>query len=155
MSWVSVDLRTAVFLAELFRPPCDSASSCPQQCLLLACAGAKVNTLVKEVITNTTSFERVSGGDPSELANGHAPDQAPCIGASPQNGGAMMGSGSAKPAAHRLQVHPRFPYDAGHSHGCRLCPANLCKVRWPQCPRKLLFLGNVTPRCNALLNETN
>jgi hypothetical protein len=108
---------------------------------------------VKEVISNTTSFERLATADPAaELANGHgAPDQAPCVGA----GGAPAGNGSngvaksgaPKPASHRLQVHPRFPYDAGHSHGCRLCPANLCKVRVlpsaaqaPVLPRSWCFL---------------
>ena len=33
----------------------------------------------------------------------------------------------AKPASHKLVVRPRFDYQTG-SHGCPLCPANLCKV---------------------------
>ena len=33
----------------------------------------------------------------------------------------------AKPASHKLVVRPRFDYQHG-SHGCPLCPANLCKV---------------------------
>ena len=33
----------------------------------------------------------------------------------------------AKPASHKLVVKPRFDYQHG-SHGCPLCPANLCKV---------------------------
>lgn len=34
--------------------------------------------------------------------------------------------GAAKPAAHRLVITPRHD-ERGGSHGCPLCPANLCK----------------------------
>ena len=35
--------------------------------------------------------------------------------------------GAVRPSSHRLVVQPHFPYEAG-THGCKLCPANLCKV---------------------------
>ena len=43
-------------------------------------------------------------------------------------GDAKLGAQAApRPASHRLLVHPRFPFDTA-CHGCKLCPANLCKV---------------------------
>ena len=35
--------------------------------------------------------------------------------------------GAMAAAAHRLVIEPRI--DESASHGCQLCPANLCKVR--------------------------
>lgn len=88
-------------------------------------SGAKVNTLVKEVITNTTSFERIASDSAMDLSEpNEALGGSKLAAAFPQQRPA-----TPRPASHRLTVHPRFPYDAGESHGCKLCPANLCKVR--------------------------
>lgn len=97
-------------------------------------AGAKVNGLVKEVITNSTSFERIADDSPSpdlpREQQGSSSSSAlvrPFLGkAAAAADGKFAQAGRA--ASHRLQVHPRFPYESGEDHGCKLCPANLCKV---------------------------
>ena len=90
-----------------------------------------MNTLVKEVITNTTSFERLGSGNDSAMDLAGEGEQRPGADAAFAVGGvgSAKSGALAKPAGHRLQVHPRFPYEDGESHGCKLCPANLCKVR--------------------------
>ncbi|KAK9814688.1 hypothetical protein WJX72_009831 [[Myrmecia] bisecta] len=64
-------------------------------------AGAKVNALVKEVITNLASFERT---------------ETP----------ALLPTHQRRPASQRLRIRPRHNYLQG-SHSCPLCPENLCK----------------------------
>ncbi len=97
--------------------------------MLLAWTGAKVNTLVKEVITNTTSFERIASDSAMDL---NEQDVASFAGGAKVNEGLMSGlqqpANVPRPSSHRLVVHPRFPFEI-ESHGCKLCPANLCKVR--------------------------
>ena len=92
------------------------------------CAGAKVNLLVKEVITNTSSFERIHSDSVMDLsAHADAKTAEPFMGADLVL--AKCGNtDAARPSSHRLVVHPHFPYTSGVSHGCTLCPANLCKV---------------------------
>ena len=91
---------------------------------LAMAAGAKVNTLVKSVTTNVASFERAPS-TPYDSAE----DLMQWEGS----------KGAPRPASHRLVVHPRHNEDRLGSHGCPLCPANLCKVslvgvgRWELC----------------------
>ena len=92
-------------------------------------AGAKVNTLVKEVITNTSGFERVQSDSAMDLsAQGAGEPGADFLGADLALAKPGKPGGAARPSSHRLVVQPHFPYDSGTSHGCKLCPANLCKV---------------------------
>jgi hypothetical protein len=86
-----------------------------------------VNSLVKEVITNTTSFERVASDSAVDLCDAGSPAAQPFLGKAAAAADGKH-SQSVRPAAHRLLVHPRFPYESGETHGCNLCPANLCKV---------------------------
>jgi hypothetical protein len=101
-------------------------------------AGAKVEALVKEVITNGAAFERALGDSAAELTAGGAP--SPALGKadptawSASAAGAGKAGGAPRAASHRLAVHPRHDADAAGSHGCPLCPANLCKVRAPKPP---------------------
>ena len=89
-----------------------------------------MNSLVKEVITNTTTFERIASDSAMDLSE---PTNAPGAYNSPgfkaDSAAPFAQPARLRPASHRLTVHPRFPYDAGESHGCKLCPANLCKAR--------------------------
>ena len=78
-------------------------------------AGARVNLLVKEVITNTSGFER-------SLASDSAVDLTQL----------MSSAQGQKPASNtecsqRLVIHPRHD-SATAAHNCPICPANLCKV---------------------------
>eukprot|EP00891_Asterochloris_glomerata_P008855 jgi/Astpho2/8855/Aster-x0827 len=77
--------------------------------------GARVHGLVKQVLTNTASFEKAP---PAAEVDTMWSDGS----ASPTS---VLDIG-AKPASHKLVVRPRFDYQHG-SHGCPLCPANLCK----------------------------
>jgi hypothetical protein len=110
--------------------------------------GARVNTCVRAVLTNQSSFERVPvTAAPAALEEAAA--LAPSCPA-PRNGGGF-GSGwgffrsasssslsaaaaapqATKPAlssTHRLVVQPRHDAAACVAHGCSLCPSNLCKV---------------------------
>ena len=94
-------------------------------------AGAKLNTLVKEVITNGTSFERLAPASDSAADLTAQAEPLPCLGGDAAriaaNGDAKLGAQAPRPASHCLLVHPRFPYETA-CHGCKLCPANLCKV---------------------------
>lgn len=89
-----------------------------------------MNSLVKEVITNTTSFERVASDSAMDLSEPGSSAAFPGAAAkdSEQQPQQLAAGGVPRPSSHRLVVHPRFPYDTGESHGCKLCPANLCKV---------------------------
>ena len=92
-------------------------------------AGAKVSTLVKEVITNASGFERVQSDSAMDLsAQGAGQPGADFMGADLALAKPGKPGGAARPSSHRLVVQPHFPYDSGTSHGCKLCPANLCKV---------------------------
>ena len=108
-------------------------------CVLLAWTGAKVNTLVKEVITNTTSFERIVSDSAMDLSD---QDVAEFAGSAKTEEGLMSGlqqpASAPRPSSHRLVVHPRFPFEI-ESHGCKLCPANLCKVWLTSAPSFLCF----------------
>ena len=108
--------------------------------------GAKINTLVKEVITNTTSFERIASDSAMDLSE---PNEAlGAYNAGPKADGAagfpQQRPATLRAASHRLTVHPRFPYDTGESHGCKICPANLCKA----CPPSLFFFD--LPFCTLI-----
>lgn len=99
----------------------------------MLCAGAKVNALVKEVITNTSGFERVQSDSAMDLSahNDRKSGDSDAAFMGADLASAMSGGkpgAAVRPASHRLVVQPHFPYEAGVSHGCKLCPANLCKV---------------------------
>ena len=90
---------------------------------------------MKEVITNGAAFERALGDSAAELTAGGAP--SPALGKADPTAwsagaaGAGKAGGAPRAASPRLAVHPRHDADAAGSHGCPLCPANLCKVRAP------------------------
>lgn len=102
--------------------------------------------LVKEVITNSTSFERIGVDSPSaeaprEQQQDPSSSASPCsslvrpfLGKAAAAADGKFARAGLRAASHRLHVHPRFPYDSGESHGCKLCPANLCKVCAPILP---------------------
>jgi len=77
--------------------------------------GARVNLLVKEVITNPSAFEKSTAHDSAvdltrldACTSGH-------------------GSRDTHESARRLVIQPRHR-DAASPHCCPICPANLCKV---------------------------
>ena len=88
--------------------------------------------LVKEVITNTSSFERIQSDSAMDLsAHSSSKTDDSFMGADLALINPGKQDSAARPSSHRMVVHPHFPYDSGVSHGCKLCPANLCKV-WSQ-----------------------
>ena len=88
--------------------------------------------LVKEVITNTSSFERIQSDSAMDLsAHSNSKTDDSFMGADLALINPGKQDSAARPSSHRMVVHPHFPYDSGVSHGCKLCPANLCKV-WTQ-----------------------
>ena len=85
--------------------------------LIAAASTSPSNTIaLLQVLTNTASFEKAP---PAAEVDSMWNDGS----ASPKS---VLDVG-AKPASHKLVVRPRFDYHHG-SHGCPLCPANLCKV---------------------------
>ena len=72
--------------------------------------------ILLQVLTNTASFEKAPPASEVDAMWSHGS-------ASPKS----VLDVSAKPASHKLVVRPRFDYQHA-SHGCPLCPANLCKV---------------------------
>lgn len=136
--------------------------------------GARLNTLVRHVITNQASFQRVAPPPPASAAaddgdggGGAVVEPAvPAAAARPPRVPSGFGSGwlfrsssgsglssstsagagkppAAPAVAHRLVIEPRHDHRACGSHGCSLCPANLCKVRPPagaQVPMRSGFL---------------
>ena len=104
-----------------------------------------MNTLVKEVITNTSSFERVQSDSAMDLSAQGAKQPGPdFMGADLALAKPGKPGSAARPSSHRLVVQPHFPYEAGTSHGCKLCPANLCKVA----------LGTLVHSCSELPSTT-
>ena len=103
------------------------------------------------MITNGAAFERVLADSAADLtlnpAGGKQSDPKPDpAGWTAAAAHSKAGAGAARPASHRLAVRPRYDTDAGDSHGCPLCPANLCKVR----PRALCPMqpkASELPRC--------
>lgn len=110
--------------------------------------GAKVNTRVKEVITNLSSFVRsqpVTNGDstiagdpceppsdaesstetPDKLESAASRDESGADGQWELTKGRLTGGKGA--ASHRMVIQPRHDWTV-LSHGCSICPANLCKV---------------------------
>lgn len=96
-------------------------------------AGAKVDSAVKEVITNGAAFERVLADSAADLtlnlASGKLCDPKPDPAGWSAAAAHSKAGGALRPASHRLAVRPRYDTDADGSHGCPLCPANLCKAR--------------------------
>lgn len=114
--------------------------------------GAKVNTRVQEVITNLSSFVRCQPSTNSQDSPAQSPREADSAHSDAESStgtpdkvqSASMGAESANrstwhtasgetaggmvAASHRMVVQPRHDWTAS-SHGCPLCPANLCKVR--------------------------
>ena len=80
-------------------------------------AGARVNLLVKEVITNASGFER-------SLTSDSAMDLAQLV--DQTSAGKQI---AAAECSQRLVIQPRHDPSAAE-HNCPICPANLCKV-WP------------------------
>ena len=107
--------------------------------------GAKIRPLVKEIISNGASFERLG------VESDPAPSSAP---SSSQQWGAV----SNKAGTHRLVVSPRHDKSGnGCSHSCPLCPSNLCKgqellqLRSNMGYGRVVFCGNsATDICPAL-----
>ena len=97
-------------------------SDCNQLFIATMLTGAKADGLVAEVITNGAAFERALADSAADLTLGAAQDPG-----SWALGGSGKGGGAPRPAAHRLAVKPRHDEAAAGSHGCPLCPANLCK----------------------------
>ena len=88
-----------------------------------------MNMLVKEVITNTSTFERIQSDSAMDLSmHSNSRTDDAFMGAELALGKTGKQDSVARPSSHRLVVHPHFPYESGVSHGCKLCPANLCKV---------------------------
>lgn len=112
---------------------------------------AKVHSFVSEVVSNNAAFQRVegiaaSGLGPESSQNNNAED---CDDASQSTKGrdgkreavnsrwffSRRGSSGApgivpnNVSQYRLVVDPRHDYRKHGSHGCPLCPANLCKGR--------------------------
>ena len=75
-----------------------------------------MNLLVKEVITNNSTFER-------SLASDSAMDLNQLVAS---NG--TKNDGHPAECSQRLVIHPRHNVGAG-PHNCPMCPANLCKVQ--------------------------
>ena len=105
--------------------------------------GAKVNTRVKEVITNLSSFVRnqhaagddLSSTQPSDaesssetpdMAQASSRDESAADGTWELTKGKLANGKAA--ASHRMVIQPRHDWTVS-SHGCPICPANLCKVR--------------------------
>ena len=124
--------------------------------------GAKVNTRVQEVITNLSSFVRCQPhSDPqsaSQADSAHSdaesstasPDKVQSASSGSESaGGATWGAGSVDAAAgkaaasHRMVIQPRHDWTVS-SHGCPLCPANLCKV-WTYLPTSIASFLYVLP----------
>ena len=92
----------------------------------------QVLPFVSEVITNSASFQRVDHPASSSGGDGGAPSSGGGGGGGRGWGIFRSSSSSSSRAAppkpsHRLTILPRHDYQAC-SHGCGLCPANLCKV---------------------------
>ncbi|KAK9836188.1 hypothetical protein WJX81_007747 [Elliptochloris bilobata] len=109
-------------------------SDCNQLFIATMLTGAKADGLVAEVITNGAAFERVLADSAIDLtlspgAAAGKPDPAVNPSLNPLSWALCCGkgAGAARPAAHRLAVRPRHDEGAAGSHGCPLCPANLCK----------------------------
>ena len=109
--------------------------------------GAKVNTRVQEVITNLSSFVRCQPSSNSQHGSAQSASQADSAHSDAESsttspgkvqsassgsesaGGATWGDAATGKAAasHRMVIQPRHDWTVS-SHGCPLCPANLCKV---------------------------
>lgn len=130
-------------------------SDCNSVFLSHMLTGAKVNTQVKEVITNLSSFVRsqpATGSDsttagtpcdadspndspPSDAESStETPDMAESASKRGEPGtdgrweltkGRLAGGKGA--ASHQMVIQPRHDWTVS-SHGCPICPANLCKV---------------------------
>ncbi|KAK9799425.1 hypothetical protein WJX73_008637 [Symbiochloris irregularis] len=82
--------------------------------------GAKVNDLVREIITNGARFEACP------------PAEAPATATSwvmGLPGRAVKSQAKSQGAAFKLVVHPWHQTHYDSAHGCTLCPDNLCKGR--------------------------
>ncbi|KAL0032835.1 hypothetical protein WJX77_001986 [Trebouxia sp. C0004] len=112
--------------------------------------GAKVNTRVQEVITNLSSFVRCQPSNNPQHGSAQSASQADSAHSDAESstaspgkvlsassgsesaGGATWGASSGHAAAakaaasHRMVIQPRHDWTTS-SHGCPLCPANLCK----------------------------
>lgn len=110
--------------------------------------GAKVNTRVKEVITNLSSFVRNQPASDSDSRSSQLQSESdsPPSDAESSSETADMGQAASNrdesaadgtweltkgklangkaAASHRMVIQPRTV----SSHGCSICPANLCKV---------------------------
>jgi hypothetical protein len=117
--------------------------------------GARLNTLVRRIITNPAAFERAPAAAPASAAPGGEEVEEPqtprasraasssAFGSgwsffrsssssslASMSSGGSSGGGSGKPpsgVSHRLVVAPRHNAAASGPHACPLCPANLCK----------------------------
>lgn len=111
--------------------------------------GAKVNTRVKEVITNLSSFVRSQPATPNDSDNAGARVESPpsdaesssetpdkLVSAASRDESGVDGrweltkgrlTGGKGAASHRMMIQPRHDWTVS-SHGCPICPANLCKV---------------------------
>ena len=99
--------------------------------------GAKVNTKVKEIITNLSSFVRNQPASSADSATLQSPHESGSDAESSSNSPDHVQSAdgviqsrltNAKVAAsHRMVIQPRHDWTVS-SHGCPICPANLCKV---------------------------
>jgi 2,3-diketo-5-methylthio-1-phosphopentane phosphatase len=106
--------------------------------------GARVNLLVKEVITNPSAFEKSTAHDSAvdltrldACTSGH-------------------GSRDTHESARRLVIQPRHR-DAASPHCCPICPANLCKgkevaeLRKRAPYKRIIYLGDgANDLCPAL-----
>lgn len=117
--------------------------------------GAKVAACVRTIITNPSSFQRVPSASTTDLAaaagsssaSAQQAQQAPTPRPPTSGFGSWFGfrSSATRPASapaacastcsgkpagsHRLVIEPRHDAEACGTHGCHLCPANLCKGR--------------------------
>lgn len=107
-------------------------------------AGAKAERFVRQVITNKAGFQRVPAAAAPDAAAPGSPASvlpAPKPASGFSNGWGLFRPGSASSSSsggaskvplsgtHRLVIAPHHDEVVHGSHGCCLCPSNLCKGR--------------------------
>ena len=139
-------------------------------------------TCVQSIITNPAAFQRVAAASSADLtaaagtsaAAAQQTHQAPAVRSSsgfgswfgcrtapsrPASAPAAVGSSCSgkRAGSHRLVIEPRHDWEACGAHGCRLCPANLCKgrelavVRAAHPGRRIVYCGDgANDLCPAL-----
>lgn len=106
------ETRRAVSLATRRGADVRILSDCNTVFISHMLSGAKIRNHVKEIISNSSAFERAGDLDEPQERNDKT---------------MAWSSHGPKAASHRLVITPRHDRDGGCDHGCSLCPHNLCK----------------------------